>query len=736
MSHARPSGRRLAAAVTVALAVTAGLTGTSGPAGAAPSASVSATARQAADQSAVPFPAGHRIVGVTESGYLTKAPSSVAHSWMRASDGAVTALPDGVIVSATGADDLLAVSTPYDARLEDAATGEQPVRIRLRAGGGTGAYAGAAGRALFSTASRAEGGIDLRMHTEGDTTSTVISWPRGVNAVSVRAGTSSHALLTYRTLGDGFFTYHWALIDLAAGIVTETGQRGDLGTGDIAVSANHVAWVEYGTEGPSIVVHTRATGEKRRIATFAGLIARDIKVGLQGDHLVYGDPGGLTDTYESTLHDLTAHNLRTGATTHLLDHLTSAATAPDGVLHVRGGTVGGGEGLYRITPDAGGTPTASLVASTGEPTGLALVGHDVPAVIDLGRDRGRVKLRWTLTRNNAELRVTLRHVRTGMSAQQVFQGPEATNFTFDWRGAVDQGRATAPNGDYTWEITARPRNGIGPAVSSSGTFTVTRGPAPHDFNDNGSPDLLARDSGGGLHRVDTHFDTLDDQLVSAETELVGGGWNTYDQIEAAGDIGGASTGDLVARDKAGVLWHYLGKGDGTFAARTRIGGGWGVYDKIAAGSDVTDDGKSDLLATDKSGVLWLYKGTGDWRAPFAGRVKAGTGYGAYNQITATGDIGGAKTGDLIARDDAGVLWLHLGKGDGTFAARTRIGGGWGVYEYIVGTGDADRDGRPDLYAYGTEGTFHYSGTGDWRAPFGSRQGAPALGTYPDHTAVS
>jgi hypothetical protein len=57
-------------------------------------------------------------------------------------------------------------------------------------------------------------------------------------------------------------------------------------------------------------------------------------------------------------------------------------------------------------------------------------------------------------------------------------------------------------------------------------------------------------------------------------------------------------------------------------------------------------------------------------------------------------------------------WLYQGLGNGEFAPRVRIGGGWNQYTHLVGTGDADRDGRPDLYAYGPGGkSYFYAGTG-------------------------
>ncbi|MFD5310722.1 FG-GAP repeat domain-containing protein [Streptomyces ardesiacus] len=728
MSHARPWRGRLAVAASVVLATAVGAGLPALPAAAAP------PARPAAVAAAPAFPVGHKIVAATASGYLTWDNMKNDRAWVRASDGAVTDLADGPALQATGYGDLAAVLPRRDtAEMRDLATGHKVFEVSLLPTAGLD-YAGAAGRALFVTDRSTPAETVLVMHTKDGGRVPVTGLPADAGILRVSAGTPTHGLVTYTSGGRKY----WGLIDLATGAVTETGLRDESsGNGDIAVSTEYVAWVEYRSEGPRIVVRTRATGEDQTVALVRGATVRDIEVGLQGDHLVYGDPGGLTDPYTSSLHPLTARDLKTGATTRLLNHLTSAATSPDGVLHVRGGTVAQGEGVYRIGSDADGTPVAAMVASTGEPTKLTLVGHDVPPVIDLDRDGGRVKLRWTLSRDNAELRVTLRHKNTGKTAQAVFYGPEPTDFTFDWRGDVEHGTADAPNGDYTWEISALPRNGIGPALTASGSFRAAREAAPHDYTDNGSPDLLARDPSGRLWRTDSHFLPLDGQLTRAsERTLVGGGWNTYDRIEAAGNLGGAAHGDLVARDKTGVLWLYLSKGDGTFATRSRIGGGWNTYDKITGGSDLTNDGRADLLATDKSGVLWLYKGTGDWRAPFAARTRVGGGWGVYNDLTATGDIGGAATGDLVARDKAGVLWLYLGKGDGTFAPRTRIGGGWNTYQHLVGIGDANHDGRPDLYAYGPEYTYYYPGTGDWRAPFAGRKADAVLDTYPDHTAVS
>ncbi|WP_217144845.1 VCBS repeat-containing protein [Streptomyces sp. AC627_RSS907] len=730
MSHARPARRRLAVAVTAALAVTAGLTGTIAPAQAAPPAPGSATARQAAAESVAAFPVGQEFTSVTASGYVVRDLATGTRSWVRASDGAVTELGKDP-VRATGHGDLLAVIGDHTVEVRDLATGRTVLSVPTEPTDGVD-YAGAAGQAVFTTNRDAPAGSELWMHTTDGATVPVTGLPDGARNYIVTNSTSTNALVKYVT---GASDRHLGLMDVTTGTVTEP----DLWdvtaeNGDVALSATHVAWVERDDTHTSVVVRDRGTGETQRVSV-GDASPSDFEIGLQGDYLTYSKKGGLTAETTDPLNALTAYSLKDGTTAKLLDHLISADTSPFGTLYVRGGTVAKGEGIYRVAPGPDGTaPTATLVASTGEPTELALGRYTILPVIDLSYGTS-ASMVWNLSRGNAEMKVTLRHVRTGKTAEFTLGPRRSRRYSIAWMGDLDRGSLSAYNGDYTWEVSARPINGIGPVLTRTGTFTVVRKrTVPHDFNDNGSPDLLARDSSGHLWREDSHFSDGVLNHTSTGSALVGGGWNIYDRIEAAANLGGATTCDLVARDKNGVLWLYLGKTDGTFDTRTRIGGGWGVYDKIAAGSDLTNDGKPDLLATDKSGVLWLYKGTGNWRAPFAGRTWVGEGWEIYNQLTA---IGGATGGDLVARDKAGVLWHYRGLGDGTFDTRTRIGGGWNAYQETVGIGDANQDGQSDLFAYGSDGTsYFYAGTGDWHVPFAPRKVSTLFPAQKNVTSVS
>ncbi|MBT2389052.1 trypsin-like serine protease [Streptomyces sp. ISL-1] len=266
---------------------------------------------------------------------------------------------------------------------------------------------------------------------------------------------------------------------------------------------------------------------------------------------------------------------------------------------------------------------------------------------------------------------------------------------------------------------------------------ILRAPgAPHDYTETGSPDLLARDSSGQLWLEDTRYDLLNKRFTGVPRRLIGPQWNSYNQIEAVGAVGGPASGgfggtgvgDLVARDASGVLWLYQGKGDGTFATRTEIGPGWQIYQQLAGGGDLTGDGKADLVATDAAGALWLYEGTGDDPAPFAPRRKIGlAGWQHLNQLNLTGNIAGSAAGDLVARDTSGVLWLYQGKGDGTLSPPVEIGPGWNGYTHITAIGDGNVDGKPDLYAFGPNAeTYFYEGTGDASALFRARSATPVL----------
>ncbi|MFG2642614.1 FG-GAP repeat domain-containing protein [Streptomyces sp. NPDC048370] len=731
MIHVRTPRRRLAAAVTAVLAVTAA--GLATPAVATPlyGAETTATA-SAADQDVISLPPGSYLIGVGPSGFLTyqSSDTATAYSWTRHSDGVTTPLPPNLYLGSAQTD--IAVTSDEGIHtLHDLATGADPVEIDSTGLGPDADLHRLVGSTLVMSKPNSTGGTEVHLVSKpADTVldRKVTGLPE--NAWVYRYGVSSPdtLILSYNTVGAP--GKHLALVDVATGAVIEDRVISGVGNqGDTSTSATHVAWTETSdTDTVTLVVARRgdtSTGPER-IGLGWGSVQAEL---LGSDWVTYGVDERM-QYYPNHLYGLTARSLTTGKTVKLLDSVQHVMREADGRQLVQGGTVEHGKGVYRISVGTDGTPVATLVASTGESLAItAEVYKPLPDVVDFGS--GDAKFWWLTNREHTELQLQLTHTASGKqwtSEPGGIAGPGVSGVI--WTGLFSD-YTSAYNGDYTWRMTLRPSNGIGPAVEQTGTLKVANKPAPHDFSDSGAPDLLVKDGSGRLIGYDarqTLYQTGKWVFPSKREQVaLGTGWNIYDRVAAPGNLGGSVHADVIGRDRAGDLWLYTGTGK-HFAPRTKIGGGWQIYDKLTGGSDLTGDGRPDLVAADKAGDLYLYKGTGNAAAPFAARKKIGGGWGIYNQLTATGDLGGAPAGDLLARDKAGVLWLYLGKGDGTFAARTRLGAGWNQYTDIVGVGDTNRDGHADLVVQGVAGgtndtLAHYEGTGDWRRPFGNRQKA-------------
>ncbi|MGW8601991.1 FG-GAP repeat domain-containing protein [Streptomyces sp. NPDC055893] len=718
----RSTGTRLGTAVTVVLAVTALGAGTLATAPAAFAAAPAAVAAPAQQNDAVlpVFPEGMDLAGLGTSGFLTY---SLAEGgtrkllWTPYDGGAATSLQEPEDGGWTlGAGDVVVLgddnwsSEMRSLTLRNMADPSAP-GVDIDLGALNGNYVAVLSpTSVLAQVPNAVGQSELHIVTkDGATTSSrrIAGLPAGATDYFGSTAHDGSVLVGYETGPEGARTGGRAVIDLAAGKAVETyaSPESGYGFGGLEFNAAYVTWYAYeaGTGG-YIASVDRETGEEKR--TVLGAHDGEWYSTLVGDWLVYGNPSN----------PVRAVSLATGEVRQLMDSGTRAGSPGDGTGVVRGATAAEGKGLFRIEIAEDGTPKATKVADEAPLVDLEIEQVHVPDRVNLDRTGGEVTLGWTLSHREAYVDVTLTHMLTEkVYRTRVYAPAEGNRFTFTWDAVIDG--ADAPNGSYAVEAEAMLLDGTGEPAYQGWRMDVVRTINTHDYTNNGSTDVLARDAAGVLWRDDLRDRPVDGRVETAGRTRVGAGWNTYKQIEAVGDLAGNEVADLVALDGSGVLWHYLGKGDGTFANRVKVGGGWGAYTHLTGGSDLDGDGRTDLLATDTSGVLWFYKGTGDTAKPFATRARVGGGWGVYNQLTAVGHIAGTAAGDLVARDTTGVLWLYQGKGDGTFAGRVRVGGGWGAFAQLVGAGDVDADGRPDLIAYGAGGTYVYRSTGSATAPF-------------------
>ncbi|MFI6423264.1 FG-GAP-like repeat-containing protein [Streptomyces sp. NPDC050842] len=728
MKHRR-SVDRLALAVSLVLTATAGPALAAGPAAALPAADGGGAGAAVWQEPTRPFVlAGDaQLWAGSPSGFVTYAApagsTKYTYRWHRSADGVTTTLP----ASSDGAFPGVAL----DSGRVVVRTQENVYRILDMAGGAPvdlDASSVAADRnfklllqdtLVFWRTDAGGEGLRLLSKPAGTTVQRqVTGLPAGMKVKRLAYSLPGTLAIHYQVAVGDASEERLAVIDLAeAKVIEDRVLPGAQGVSDLAVSSTHLAWIEQELTGAStLVTARRGTRETTRHTALSS--AYSTQIGLLGDWVVYGTPEKA----------LSAVSLTDGTIISLLKDMKTLVGADQGLL-AQGTTPELGRGVYRIGTGPDGLPAAVLLATNGVTTPTTVVTHQAPATAGFRAVGDKAVLRWVYGRSDLQVNLRVTHKQTGRTwtADQTLLGTD-TEAVFDWDGTFTNGTA-AYNGAYEWKMIAFPLSNIGGAVERTGFLTVASGSAMHDYSDSNSPDLLVRTGQGHLVSYDVR-QILGPPGADWEPTERGGGWQIYDRLLSAGNLDAPPHSDILARDTSGVLWLYPSTGH-LLAKRIPVGGGWNRYDKLAAGSDLTGDGRPDLIATDHSGVLWLYKATGSATKPFAPRKRVGGGWGTYNLLTAPGNLGGAKAGDLLARDRSGVLWLYLGKGDGTFAPRTKVGGGWGVYGQIVNIGDTDRDGHPDLIADSGNSGYSwltvYKGTGDWRVPF-------RPGRLPDHVA--
>ncbi|MER7760698.1 VCBS repeat-containing protein [Streptomyces sp. NPDC097619] len=226
--------------------------------------------------------------------------------------------------------------------------------------------------------------------------------------------------------------------------------------------------------------------------------------------------------------------------------------------------------------------------------------------------------------------------------------------------------------------------------------------------------------------------------VEAHTayKIYTGGEASRDVVSHAGfTVGSGPRFDrhrLLARDSKGSLFLYegTGYGDKPFKPALTIGSSLQTMTAAAKLEPVAEDldsgsgrllpGRGDLVARDSAGVLWLHPRKAGASTPFAPRARIGAGWNIYDALVGTGDLTGDRRSELLARDKGGVLWLYprSTKAAASFGTRVRVGAGWSTYTALAGGADLTGDRKADLLARDKSGTLWlHPGSGKATAPF-------------------
>ncbi|TEB20295.1 integrin alpha N-terminal domain-containing protein [Coprinellus micaceus] len=192
----------------------------------------------------------------------------------------------------------------------------------------------------------------------------------------------------------------------------------------------------------------------------------------------------------------------------------------------------------------------------------------------------------------------------------------------------------------------------------------------------------------------------------------------------------ANVRDVVGFGEEGV-WVALNKddGSGTFnPPKLVLKGyfgyvdGWRVEQHPRVVADVDGDGKLDIVGFG-SDAVWvsLNAGSGTFSLPtlaLNGSFTPATGWDTKKHLRVLVDLNGNGKTDIVGFGDAGV-YTSLSSGDGTFGEPRLVlsgafgyGGGWRVERHPRFVVDVDKDGFPDIVAFGDQNVYVSFGVGD------------------------
>ncbi len=241
-------------------------------------------------------------------------------------------------------------------------------------------------------------------------------------------------------------------------------------------------------------------------------------------------------------------------------------------------------------------------------------------------------------------------------------------------------------------------------------------PKPHDFNNDGHPDLITSDSAGDLwmypstgnigtslfgtrvkigsgwasHRWDvgdwnrdgwtdilTVEPTLGELLLYPNTNgtlststrsRLGVDWSTVYHTTGNGDSN-SQLDHYGIRASDGQMFHYP---NGCCRVSIKSSGytNWRIF-----GADFDSDGKGDILAVNPSGSMTLMRHTGGTGLSMLGTPTAVGNFAGYSRLTVF-DLNEDGKPDVVGVNSSGVLYMFPGTGTGTIGTGVQVGSGF------------------------------------------------------------
>ncbi|MBV1855165.1 LamG-like jellyroll fold domain-containing protein [Catellatospora tritici] len=300
------------------------------------------------------------------------------------------------------------------------------------------------------------------------------------------------------------------------------------------------------------------------------------------------------------------------------------------------------------------------------------------------------------------------------------QVAQTGSVTVGWNagGTVLLGRERFANGEISYF-----NGGVDDVQIYQGVLTSAQikslanpNPRPHDFNNDGHPDLITSDSAGDLWMYPS-TGNIGTSLFGTRVKI-GAGWASLRWD--VGDWNRDGWTDLITVDPtSGNLYLYPNTNSSlSTSTRSTIGVGWGTFYHTTGngdsnpqldhysirastgemiyypngccaktiktsgytnwrifGADFDSDGKGDILAVDPSGNMTLMRHTGGTGLSMLGTPTAVGSFAGYSRLTVF-DLNEDGKPDVVGVNSAGNLYMFPGTGAGTIGTAVQVGSGF------------------------------------------------------------